>query len=138
MQLPNGQNVYPSTRIIETIPLTWGEMTRNCTRIPATQELVDNAIKLAQVWGEVREKWGSPLIITSGYRPPNVNKAIGGASKSQHLFFRAIDMFPANGDLNGLWELVKRDSRFTGLGDGRKKKFIHCDIRPGNRIIFDY
>lgn len=138
MLLPNGKNVYPSTEIISGIPLTWGEMTKDCTRIPTTQDLIDNAVKLAEVWGEVRKKWGSQLIVTSGYRPPKVNRMVGGASQSQHLFFRAIDMYPANGNLDNLWELVKRDSRFIGLGDGRKRGFIHCDIRPGSRVIFDY
>jgi uncharacterized protein YcbK (DUF882 family) len=138
MKLPNGNLVYSNTRIIDSIPLTWGEMTKNCSRVPTTQELVDNAIKLTKVWGEVREKWGDELIITSGFRPPQVNRSVGGASQSQHLFFRAVDMYPANGRLNELWGLVNRDSRFSGLGDGRKRGFIHCDIRPGSRLVFDY
>lgn len=138
MKLPNGLLVYPSTEIIRDIPLTWGEMTKDCTRVPETQELVNNALKLTQTWGEVRHKWGSELIITSGYRPPRVNQAAGGVSNSQHLYFRAVDMYPANGQLDKFWEFLKKESKFTGLGDGRRRGFVHCDIRPGNRIIFDY
>lgn len=141
MVLPTGQKVYSNQLIVEGIPLTWGEATKDCTRVPDTKELVENAVRLAKTWGKVREKFGSPLIITSGYRPPSVNRAIGGASQSQHLFFRALDMQPVNGDFSRLWEILKA-SEFTGLGDavfmGRNKGFFHADIRPGGRVIFPY
>lgn len=137
MKLPNGLLVYPSTEIVKGIPLTWGEVTANCVRVPETQELVTNAIRLTKTWAEVREKWGGPLIITSGYRPPRVNQSVGGARNSQHLYFRALDFYPENGNLDALWKLLQ-GSGFTGLGDGRKKGFIHADIRPGSRIVFDY
>ena len=39
----------------------------------------------------VREIVGKPLIITSGYRCPALNKAVGGASSSQHKLAEAID-----------------------------------------------
>lgn len=141
MKLPHGEIVYENEFIAAGIPLTWGEATKGCTRIPTTKEYVDNAIKLAKVWGEVREKFGSPLIITSGYRPPQVNRSIGGARHSQHLYFRALDMQPMNGDFTKLFAVLKA-SNFTGLGDavfmGRNKGFFHADIRPGSRVIFSY
>jgi peptidoglycan hydrolase-like protein with peptidoglycan-binding domain len=141
MKLPSGQLVYANEYVIAGIPLTWGEITANCTRVPTANEYVENAIKVVRNWGEVREKFGSPIRITSGYRPPAVNKAVGGVSNSQHLYFRAIDMQPLNGDFRKLWEVLKA-SKFTGLGDavfmGRNKGFFHADIRPGSRIIFPY
>lgn len=141
MNLPNGEVVYANQYIVEGIPLTWGEATKDCTRIPTISEYVQNAVRLAKVWGEVREKFGSPIIITSGYRPPKVNFAVGGVRNSQHLYFRALDMQPMNGDFGKLWEVLK-DSRFVGLGDavflGRNKGFFHGDLRPGTREIFPY
>ena len=141
MKLPRGEIVYANQYIVEGIPLTWGEATKNCTRIPTSSEYVANAIKLARTWGEVRDKFGSPMTITSGYRPPNVNRSVGGAKNSQHLYFRALDIVPLNKDFKRLWEVLKI-SDFTGLGDavfmGKNKGFFHVDTRPGNRVIFAY
>lgn len=39
----------------------------------------------------IREGMGAPITISSGYRPPDLNKAIGGSSKSAHQFGRAAD-----------------------------------------------
>jgi hypothetical protein len=141
MKLPTGEIVYANQCIVDGIPLTWGEATKDCARIPTSKEYVANAIKLAKTWGEVRDKFGSPLAITSGYRPPLINSSVGGAKNSQHLYFRALDMIPQNGDFKKLLEILKA-SDFTGIGDavfmGRNKGFLHADIRPGNRAIFAY
>jgi len=40
----------------------------------------------------VRALTGAPIIISSGYRSPLVNKAVGGATKSQHLTGQAADI----------------------------------------------
>lgn len=141
MRLPTGEIVFANQYILEGIPLTWGEATKNCSRVPTAKEYVDNAVRLAKVWGEVRSKFGSPIYITSGYRPPSDNARVGGVPNSQHLYFRALDMQPLNRDFRKLFEVLKASS-FTGLGDavfmGRNKGFFHADIRPGSRIIFPY
>jgi len=40
----------------------------------------------------LREHIGKPVMITSGYRCPELNKAIGGAEKSQHMKGQAADI----------------------------------------------
>jgi hypothetical protein len=141
MMLPGGKTVYANTLIVDNVPLTWGEATKDCTRVPMSSEHVANAIRLARTWGEVRDKFGSPIRITSGYRPPAVNKSIGGVRNSQHIYFKALDMQPVNGDFRRLWQVLL-SSNFTGLGDavfmGRNKGFFHADIRPSGRVIFPY
>lgn len=141
MRLPNGKLVFANEFIVPGVPLTWGEVTKDCTRVPTTNEYVENAIRLAKIWGEVREKFGSPIAITSGYRPPAVNRSVGGVSNSQHLYFRALDMKPLNNNFRDLWECLEA-SKFSGLGDavfrGRNKGFFHADIRPSGRCVFAY
>jgi hypothetical protein len=40
----------------------------------------------------VRELWGAPLRVDSGYRCPELNRAVGGAAGSQHLSGEAADI----------------------------------------------
>lgn len=40
----------------------------------------------------LRAAWGAPIIVTSGYRCPALNRAVGGASSSQHTIGEAADI----------------------------------------------
>lgn len=139
MILPDNTRVYQYEYIIEGIPLTWGECTKNCTRKPTQNSEVYNAHALARQFGDLRDKFGSPITITSGFRPLSVNRACGGVSNSQHIPFKALDMIPNNGDYKKLWQCLKA-SQFAGLGDGVStgKGFYHADIRDSGRVIFGY
>lgn len=48
--------------------------------------LVDNVLQ------PLRDAWGGPLFINSGYRCPELNKAVGGAATSQHTKGMAADV----------------------------------------------
>ena len=51
-----------------------------------------NAIRLCNDFADIiRDYYKKPLIISSGYRCPKVNKAVGGSDKSQHQYGNAID-----------------------------------------------
>lgn len=57
-----------------------------------TPELIKTGEVLCETLLEpIRMHFESPLIIHSGYRRPQLNKAIGGSSKSQHRLFQAVD-----------------------------------------------
>lgn len=61
----------------------------NNTPAPAAVEALR---ALAQhVLQPVRDHFGRPVIVTSGYRSPVLNKAIGGGSSSQHTLGEAAD-----------------------------------------------
>lgn len=49
--------------------------------------LVDNVLD------PIRDKFCAPIIITSGYRCPKVNKLVGGAVNSQHMLGCAADFY---------------------------------------------
>ena len=54
----------------------------------------------------LREAWGGPLVVTSGYRCPALNKAVGGSETSAHTAGWAADLVPDSGDPRGVQGLV--------------------------------
>lgn len=48
-------------------------------------EVVENLYELAVVLDAIREEWGKPIYVTSGYRCPELNKLVGGVNNSAHL-----------------------------------------------------
>ncbi len=57
----------------------------------APSDVLPNLVRLAQMLEQVRAMLGVPIIVTSGYRSPEVNKAVGGSSASAHCDGRAAD-----------------------------------------------
>ncbi len=139
MKLVTGVTVYQHELIVPGIPLTWGEMTKGCDpeRAPESKRIIDNIVKTAQGFGKIRDKYGSSIGVTSGYRTPAVNRKIKGAIRSQHIQGLAIDIYPLDRNFGRLMEIC-RASDCTGLGRGMHRGFIHCDWRSGGRVVFNY
>ena len=58
-----------------------------------SQEVIKNLEALVDnILDPLREKWGAPIIVTSAYRCPELNKKIGGSSTSQHVSGMAADI----------------------------------------------
>ena len=60
---------------------------------------VENLKRLCQWLEQLRRRWNNlygegddPIIINSGFRSPEVNKAVGGATMSNHLTGCAVDI----------------------------------------------
>lgn len=138
-QLP-GYNrwVYENENVVAGVPLTWGECTKGMTRWPTQKWEIDNALRLARAFGEVRAKYGAPLRITSGFRPEAVNRAIGGARRSQHILFKALDVAPLDGNFSKLLQVARDTPSITAIGLGQRRGFLHFDIRDGQRLEFPY
>lgn len=61
--------------------------------------IVENLTFLASRLEEVRALLKAPMVVSSGYRSPALNDAVGGSSTSQHRFGLAVDFVaPAFGD----------------------------------------
>lgn len=58
------------------------------------------------VFEPVRAVLGVPLHVTSGYRCPELNRAVGGRPNSRHVLALAIDVVPIGRDLAGAWEAL--------------------------------
>jgi hypothetical protein len=73
------------------------------------------------------------LKVTSGYRDPAHNAAVGGAKNSQHTHGRAIDMSFKGIDDARQREIVEyaRQLGARGLGYYPNSQSVHFDVRPG-------
>jgi len=76
-------------------------------RVPA--KYIRNVQALAEELEVVRTIWGSPIIISSGYRCKKVNEVNHGAKRSQHMKGEAADLVINLKNCGGwsLWKLFK-------------------------------
>lgn len=73
---------------------------------------------------------GQPLRITSGYRCPKHNQAVGGVAKSQHVLGTAADVLAAGIGVEALAVAAERVG-FGGVGKYERQGFVHVDVRSG-------
>ncbi len=85
------ENIQLSASIVPDGNFTWAEATHGGTRMPPNQATVDAMVRIARLAQRARDRIGRPFIVTSWYRPPAINRAVGGARYSRHLVGDAID-----------------------------------------------
>lgn len=88
---------------------------------------------IAGQYSLIREAWGGPLGITSGYRPEPFNTRAGGVPGSYHSKGMALDIYPVEESCAAFYKWLVR--RWTGgLGDGCHKGFVHIDTRDNGEF----
>lgn len=70
-------------------------------------EVVERLLQLCEVLDSMREAWGSGIHVTSGYRCPSLNSAVGGVQGSIHQLGWAVDIVPSNGKIDEFSEFLK-------------------------------
>lgn len=92
--------------------------------IQGSGQLMDSQI--LSMLDEVREIYGKPIVINSGYRTIRHNESVGGKPQSSHLKGLAVDISCTNSrDRYNLLEAIKQVG-FNRIGIA--KSFIHVDI----------
>lgn len=87
--------------------------------------IAEELVKVLQV---IRDHFGKPVTINSGYRTVGKNKAVGGAAYSQHLYGTAADITVAGVKPDEVYAFA--DEYLSGWGGvGRYKTFTHVDVR---------
>lgn len=107
-------------------------MRRGIDNTPPAEELKE-LHRLADYLDSVRENYGAPIRVSSGYRSPALNAAVGGKPTSQHLKGQAADL--VTDDLKKLGNVIRRVGGFDQLiyehvGGAR---WIHVSIAPEGR-----
>ena len=98
---------------------------------PPPASLFSNIIPTIWILDLLREKVQKPITLTSIYRSPNYNRAVGGVSNSQHLRHNAID-FKVKGLSPKRVRTILLNWRQAGLfkgGIGTYSTFTHLDTR---------
>lgn len=121
---------------------TFNEFERSDT---AVRYAIDNAMPesakknvaalVDTVLDPLREAWGKPIQITSGYRCSELNRRVGGAKTSQHLTGEAADITTGNkADNHKLFLLaIKLGLPFDQLINENNYSWLHISHGPRNR-----
>lgn len=65
---------------------------RGISNMPTEAHIANFKLLAENIFEPIRKHFGKPIFISSGYRSAELNKAIGGASSSQHCSGEAIDI----------------------------------------------
>lgn len=96
--------------------------------IAALQRLVDNVLQ------PLRDIYGKPIRINSGYRSHMVNKKVGGSATSSHCKGEAADISCENNA--ALFVIIRDQLPFDQLiwesGNDEQPDWVHVSYREGN------
>lgn len=101
-------------------------------------EVVENLRQLCiHILEPLRRECGA-IIVNSGYRSPLTNKAVGGASNSQHLLGQAADIESASFKNRLLFKKIQElnlpfDQLIWEFGDATEPAWVHVSYGPRNR-----
>lgn len=114
-------------------------------------EYTDNMMRVLNLLQVIRDSWNAPLIISSGYRCPELNKKVGGASNSDHVYGAAVDFHTVSNkpeDNHKLWNMITcmyklgKLPQFRQLINEYNDKWIHVSVNndynrwKGNQILY--
>ena len=124
---------------------TMNELTHSATAIrKGIDNTPDNTAKanltalVANILDPLREAYGKPIVVSSGYRCAKLNRAVGGVARSQHISGQAADIqsvSKSKADHKKLFELVQRlRLPYDQLIDEYDYKWVHISFNTkGNR-----
>lgn len=112
------------------------ELTKTSTgleNIPSKVEQANLEYLVNNVLDKVREIYGKPIKVNSGFRSKLVNKKVGGASNSQHTKGEAVDITGGNKTENKMiYEIIKSLGKYDQLINEYDYSWIHISYKNGN------
>lgn len=107
---------------------------RNIDNTPPAEAERNLTALVSNILDPLREAWGKPVTVNSGYRCPALNRAVGGSRTSHHLRGMAADITTGNkADNRRLFQLaINMKLPFTQLIDERGFSWVHISYDPDN------
>lgn len=109
----------------------------NIANIPNIQERNNLIALIDNILDPLREAYGKPIVITSGFRSDKVNKLSGGSSTSQHRLGQAADIRSKQDtkeENKKLFDLIQKlDLPFDQLIDEYNFNWVHVSYSSRNR-----
>lgn len=98
-----------------------------------SEQIKKNLEKLIEFLNPLREAWGSPISVSSGFRCQELNKILKGSATSAHLYGYAVDLIPQNNQINEFKSFVKeylKDKQFDQYIDecSGKSSWVHIGL----------
>lgn len=94
--------------------------------LPNVQGLINHVLD------PLREWYGKPIYVNSGYRCPELNKVVGGVENSYHVSGCAADIDARSYEENKkLFEYIRENLPFTEVGWEGGGRWIHVALVPG-------
>lgn len=104
---------------------------------PSIEESKSLTALIEKVLDPLREAYGKPIIVTSGYRCPKLNAAVGGSASSQHVKGEAADIrsvADAPEENKKLFDLiVKLGLPYDQLINEYNYDWVHVSFGPRHR-----
>lgn len=104
---------------------------KNIDNTPNDEQLLNIQHLITNLLDVIREIWGGPIIVNSGFRNEQLNKAVGGVPTSNHLNGEAADI--TTGSIQGNLELFEKLSdipvEYDEIINEKGGKWLHVALR---------
>lgn len=102
----------------------------NINNTPTDSRIISNIEYTMDRMDAIRELWGSPIYVNSGYRCDKLNKKVGGSATSFHRKGLAMDITTHNRETNKeLFNLIRAKFQFDLLIDEQDYSWIHIQFK---------
>ena len=109
----------------------------NISNVPNEQEKNNLIALVDNILDPLREAYGQPIIVTSGYRCEKLNNLVKGSKTSQHRFGQAADIRSKQDtkeENKKLFDLIQKlDLPFDQLIDEYNYDWVHVSYSAKNR-----
>lgn len=109
---------------------------------PTAEEKANLKALVENILDPLREKWGAPIVVTSGFRCKELNTKVGGSATSQHCLGQAADIRTVSDKPEDNYKLLHLliemelpyDQLISEYVDGKgRPDWIHVSYSPRHR-----